>query len=154
VGPESPHRLRCSDSDREAAVSRLRIAAMEGRLDADELASRVSTAYRAKWCGELDRLVADVTPAPAPARAPAVAMAPGYVSTRVRTNGLAIASLVFACVWFAWMGSLAAVVCGHIALGQIRASGGRQSGRGLAIAGLTLGYLELLIPVAALIAYH
>ncbi|KPJ73795.1 MAG: hypothetical protein AMS14_06340 [Planctomycetes bacterium DG_20] len=33
-----------------------------------------------------------------------------------------------------------AAVCGHLALGQIRKSGGRDRGRGMAIAGLATGY--------------
>jgi Domain of unknown function (DUF4190)/Domain of unknown function (DUF1707) len=144
VGPESPNRLRASDADREATVGRLRVAAMEGRLDAEELAQRVGTAYRAKFCTELDRLVADVTPAPAP-----VAVGrPQFVRSAFRTNGFAIASLVFACLWMAWMGSVAAVVCGHIALSQIRARG--QAGKGLAVAGLAIGYLQLLVLAVAL----
>jgi hypothetical protein len=146
VGPESPTGLRASDADREAAVGRLRVAAMEGRLDADELAQRVTAAYQAKWCIDLDRLVTDVTPAPYAAPVGP----PRFVQSSSRTNGWAIASLVFALLWMAWMGSLAAVVCGHIALRQIRT--GRQAGRGLAIAGLALGYLELLSLAAALIA--
>jgi hypothetical protein len=35
------------------------------------------------------------------------------------------------------------VIFGHIALGQIKESGGRESGRGFAIAGLALGYMGL-----------
>ena len=37
-----------------------------------------------------------------------------------------------------------AVIFGHLALGQIGRSGGRQRGKGLAIAGLVVGYLSLL----------
>lgn len=53
-----------------------------------------------------------------------------------RTNTLAIVSLVtgFCC-------SIAAVITGHIALGQIRRTG--EAGRGLAITGLVLGYVSL-----------
>lgn len=53
-----------------------------------------------------------------------------------RTNTLAIVSLVtgFCC-------SIAAVITGHIALGQIRRTG--EGGRGLAITGLVLGYVSL-----------
>ena len=54
------------------------------------------------------------------------------------TNGYAIASLVLGIVGML-IGSILAVVFGHMALGQIRRTG--QSGRGLAIAGLVLGYL-------------
>src|SRR5437879_6309887 len=66
---------------------------------------------------------------------------------RPPTNGLAIASLVLGILWIFWLGSILAVVFGHVALGQIRRS--KQSGRGLAIAGLTLGWLGLglLIPI-------
>lgn len=62
------------------------------------------------------------------------------------TNGLAIASLVLGCAGLACCGvtSLPAVICGHLALGQLNRVGGGQTGRGLAIAGLVLGYLMIL----------
>jgi hypothetical protein len=60
-----------------------------------------------------------------------------------RTNGLAIASMVLGIVWIYWIGSILAVIFGHIALSQINASRGWQSGRGMAIAGLVLGYVGL-----------
>jgi hypothetical protein len=141
VGPESPHDLRASDADREAAVGRLRVAAMEGRLDAEELAHRVTVAYQAKWCRDLDRLTLDVTPAAPLARHHG---SPVFLRPAQQTNALAIASLIFGLVWAAWLGSIAAVLLGHVALRQIRMSGGRQTGRGLAVAGLMLGYFGLL----------
>jgi hypothetical protein len=152
VGPGSPQELRASDADREAAVARLRIAAMEGRLDAEELADRVTTALEAKWCRDLERLTADVTPA-AQARAPAPRPvgAPVFVRPAQTTNVLAITSLVLGLIWFAWFGSVGAVICGHIALRQIRESGGRQTGRGLAIGGLALGYFWLLMLTLTLV---
>ncbi|MEC5184522.1 hypothetical protein RCH12_001991 [Cryobacterium sp. MP_3.1] len=52
-------------------------------------------------------------------------------------NVLAIISLVSA-----FFVSLAAVICGHIALSQIKRTG--EKGRGLAIAGLVLGYVGLI----------
>jgi hypothetical protein len=57
------------------------------------------------------------------------------------TNGLAIASLVLGIVWVFWLGSILAVIFGHIALGQIKRSG--QSGKGMAVAGLVLGYIGI-----------
>ena len=68
------------------------------------------------------------------------------------TNGLAIASLVLGIIWIYWIGSILAVIFGHVALAQIKKSG--QGGRGLAIAGLTLGwigvgFLTLFILIAA-----
>jgi hypothetical protein len=38
---------------------------------------------------------------------------------------------------------LGAVICGHIALSQIKKSAGRETGGGMAIAGLVTGYLSL-----------
>jgi len=136
--------LRASDADREAASERLRVAAIEGRLDAGELEERMSAALSARWCSELAALTADVTPAPVPAPRP-----PGRPTfvRRSPTNGLAIASLVFGILWMWWIGSVLAVVFGHIALNQIERSPQGQSGRGMAIVGLTLGYLGLVIPL-------
>ena len=84
---------------------------------------------------------------PYPPPYPGYAMAPS-------TNGLAIAALVLGIVCVYWVTSILAIIFGHIALSQIRVSG--QRGRGLAIAGLVLGYawlglLALLIVVVALV---
>ena len=65
------------------------------------------------------------------------------------TNGFAIASLVLGILWLLWIGSVLAVIFGHISLGQIHRTG--EAGRGLAIAGLVLGYVGIAIFVAALI---
>ena len=51
-----------------------------------------------------------------------------------------------------WFGSVLGVVFGHVALRQIRAGGGAQRGRGLAIAGLVLGYLGLAVFAVAILA--
>jgi hypothetical protein len=59
------------------------------------------------------------------------------------TNGLAIAALTAGILWLGWLGSIAAVIFGHVALAQIRRSGGREGGKGLAVAGLVLGYFGL-----------
>ena len=136
-----PPGLRASDADREATVERLRVAALEGRLDSDELDERMSQAYAARYCAELAQLTADVTPAPAPPPAPPAR--PTFVRSGPPTNGLAIASLVAGVFWMWWIGSALAVVFGHIALGQIARTG--QSGRGLAITGLVLGYFGLAV---------
>jgi Domain of unknown function (DUF4190) len=64
-----------------------------------------------------------------------------YVPVRQQTNGLAVASFVLGLTWVFWIGSLLAVVFGLAALSQISASEGRQSGEGLAIAGLVLGLI-------------
>ena len=60
-----------------------------------------------------------------------------------RTNPFAITSLVLGVVWIYWVGSILAIVFGHVALRQIARSDDQESGRGMAIAGLVLGYLGL-----------
>lgn len=58
-----------------------------------------------------------------------------------QTNGLAVASMVLGILWLFWLGSLLAIIFGHLALRQIDSTQGTQGGRGLAIAGLVLGYV-------------
>ena len=55
--------LRASDADRELIAERLRQAATEGRLFADELEERLGAALSARTSGEPDTVVADL-PAP------------------------------------------------------------------------------------------
>jgi Domain of unknown function (DUF4190)/Domain of unknown function (DUF1707) len=139
--------LRASDREREATAERLRAAAIEGRLDADELEERLAAAYGARWCSQLEHLTRDVTPPPA--RLPP--LAPVFVRQSRRPNGLAIASVVVGVLWMWWLGSLAAVLMGHVALRQIARSGGTQSGRSAAVAGVALGYFGLTTLLATLL---
>lgn len=72
-----------------------------------------------------------------------------------RTSGLAIASLVLGILWLYWLGSILALIFGYIAKGEIDRSGGAVGGRGLAIAGIVLGWvgvgiLALILLVAIL----
>ena len=55
-----------------------------------------------------------------------------------KLNTLAVVSLAAA---ISWVGAVAGVITGHIALAQIKRSG--EKGRGLAITGLVLGYLYI-----------
>jgi hypothetical protein len=70
------------------------------------------------------------------------------------TSPMAIVSLVFglAC-WIALpvVGGVVAIVCGHMARRDIRASGGSLTGDGLAVAGLVLGYAQLAAAVIGLL---
>lgn len=61
------------------------------------------------------------------------------MSQGAKTNGLAVASLVLGITWLFWLGSLAAIILGAVALGQIKRADGAESGRGMAIAGIILG---------------
>ncbi len=56
-----------------------------------------------------------------------------------RTSGMAVASLIMGILGL----SPLAVIFGHVAMGEIKRSGGGVEGDGLAIAGLVLGYLGL-----------
>jgi hypothetical protein len=144
--------LRASDADRDVVAEKLRTAAVEGRIDPEELEERLSQVYAARWVADLDRLVADVSPPPPPVplAPPPYAYQPAVVYPT--TNGLAIASLVAGLLWLAWFGSVLAVIFGHIAIAQIKKSGGRESGTGLAIGGLVLGYLGVATLLIALIS--
>src|ERR1700723_3055563 len=73
------------------------------------------------------------------------------------TNGLAIASLVCGVGTFViGLSFIPAIICGHIARGQIRRTG--EQGGGLALAGLILGYVGgalfiVLVAVLVIIAH-
>ena len=99
----------------------------------------------------------DEAPPPPPAPPPALygplppAYPPPYpYAPPQQTNGFAVASLVLGIIWIYWVGSILALVFGYIAKRQIDGSEGRQSGRGLAIAGIVLGWVG--VGVLAIIA--
>jgi Domain of unknown function (DUF4190) len=68
----------------------------------------------------------------------------GEGASVARTNPLAIASLVSA-----FFVPIAAIVLGHLALGQLARTG--EQGRGLAVAGLVLGYGAIALLAALVI---
>lgn len=68
---------------------------------------------------------------------------PGVFVAHGKSNGLAIASLVLGIVWLYGVGSILALVFGYQAKKQIDMSGGRETGRGMAIAGIVLGWVGL-----------
>ena len=69
--------------------------------------------------------------------------APAYPATTARpgTSGLAIASLVTGIVVCFVFTPIIAVILGYLALEQIADSGGTTRGRGMALAGITLGWV-------------
>ena len=88
----------------------------------------------------------DVPPPSAPPPpAPSGYQAPGgtYGGRPQRTNGFAIASLIFGIIG----GVLFGLIFGYIALSQIKRSGGTQGGRGMAQAGVILSWAWLAIVV-------
>jgi hypothetical protein len=67
------------------------------------------------------------------------------------TNGLAIAALVCGIAAFVTgITCIPAIICGHIARRQIRQTG--ESGDGLAVAGLILGYISVALFIVAVLA--
>src|SRR5579859_7152349 len=60
---------------------------------------------------------------------------------------IAIASLICSIVGIAILG----IIFGHIALSEIKRSNGWQEGRGMALAGLIIGYIEIGLTVLVLI---
>jgi hypothetical protein len=101
--------------------------------------------------GPTDQQWGDPAPYPGAQPPPAGSTPPSYqqpvsqpwaASPQPPTNGLAVTSLVLGIIsWtpFLWVGFVPALIVGFIAKGQIDSSGGTQSGRGLAIAGIVLG---------------
>lgn len=77
---------------------------------------------------------------------------PAYPTPPQRTvNGLAIASLVLSVVNVCGIGGIAGIVTGFMARKQIRESGGSQSGDGLALAGIIVGFIGVALVVLYLI---
>ena len=79
------------------------------------------------------------TPPPPPVSQPVVHTAPTAIWS------LVLAILSFTCGWL--FTAIPAVICGHIARSKIRKSGGALGGKGIATAGLILGYIALVLGV-------
>ena len=87
-----------------------------------------------------------------PYAAPASAGYPGVIVPR--TSGLAVASLICGIVSLLFcqiIGAVPGLICGHMALSQINSSPLPMSGRGLAIAGLVLGYVQMLLLLVGIV---
>ena len=70
------------------------------------------------------------------------------------TSSLAIASLVSGILGWTllpFIGTLVAIVTGHMARGEIRRSAGALDGDGLAIGGLILGWLSALVWIVGIV---
>lgn len=105
--------LRASDADRDSVAERLHQAAVEGRLEPDELEERLHLALRARTYGDLRRLIADL-PAGRPPRSLgrttlslAVRAAVALVAVAVIVTVLALTALwwiVWALLWMTMRG--------------------------------------------------
>lgn len=103
-------------------------------------------------------------PPPAPPAPPAYGYPPvpppvpyGAAPIKPKANGMATASMILGilavtlglCLWFFPVLPILAVVFGHIAMKQIRLQG--TGGRGMAIAGLVMGYIGIAVTVLLII---
>jgi hypothetical protein len=133
--------MRASTEDRDRAVELITRAYTEGRLDKDEHDERVERAMTATTFSDLDSVVVDLPGG----RSPAQVEYP-------RTNPLAITSLVcgIAQIMFGPVATIPAIVCGHMGRNQIRRT--RESGAGMAMAGLVLGYTGLVLGLLAIVS--
>jgi hypothetical protein len=77
---------------------------------------------------------------------------PGQPYVARKTNGLAVASLIVGALWIYWIGSVLALIFGYIAKSQIEKSGDMQEGRGLAVAGIVLGWVGVGVLAILIIA--
>jgi hypothetical protein len=75
---------------------------------------------------------------------------PGYAQSP-KTNGLAIASLVLSILLWG-IGSILGIIFGFVALSTIKKSGGAEKGRGLAIAGISVGFGGIVLGIGLVIA--
>src|SRR6266513_3995980 len=81
----------------------------------------------------------ETLPPPPPASQPVPRTSPAAIWS------LVLAVLSFFCGWL--FTAIPAVICGHIARSKIRKSGGALGGKGIATAGLILGYIALVLGV-------
>jgi hypothetical protein len=84
---------------------------------------------------------------------PGMQPAPQVVYQTQKTNGFAIASLVLGIVWVYGIGSILALIFGFMGKNQIDRSGGREGGRGLAIAGIVLGFVGIAGAILAIVFF-
>jgi uncharacterized membrane protein len=135
--------MRASDADRERAAEVLRNGYAEGRVPKDEYDTLVGQAYSAPTRGDLELVTAQL-----PGGGPGL-----YATAPRRTNSLAITSLACGVGQLIGgpLGTIPAIVLGHVARSQIRRTG--EDGAGLALAGLLLGWagVALMVIVVAIV---
>jgi Domain of unknown function (DUF1707) len=114
---------RAADADRERIVERLHAAAVEGRLNADELEARLEAALSASTYLELDQVVADL---PAQTAAMGSARRPPQLGAFAATSILLLAIWALTGMGYFWpvwpiLGWGLFVVPGALAGGRVRA---------------------------------
>jgi hypothetical protein len=72
-----------------------------------------------------------------------------------RSSSLAVISLVSGLLGWTllpWLGSIAAIITGHMARAEIRRDPETMEGDGMAVAGLVLGYSMVALSILAIVA--
>jgi hypothetical protein len=87
------------------------------------------------------------------AQSPATSSRAPESADQQSTNGFAIASLVSGILWIFGIGSILALVFGYMARKQIAASNGRESGSGIAAAGIVLGWIGIGVAIAFIFVF-
>jgi hypothetical protein len=100
--------IRASDADRDRVADRLHKAAVEGRIDAEELEQRLHAALRARTYGDLRRLVADLPGDRTPSRRRSPAGTAIVVALRLAVVLIAVVAVITVAVvtaawWLVWM---------------------------------------------------
>ncbi len=136
--------MPASVTERERSIEVLQTSFAEGRLTREELDLRVEQALLARYFGGLMAITADLPVGPF-GRLPAHRPTPAFP----RTSRLAIAAVAcgVAGPLSAGITAVPATVLGQLACRQIRRTGER--GSALATAAVALGWLTIVIAVAA-----
>ena len=95
-------------------------------------------------------MTSESLPPPVPSALPPVQAAPSPT-----TSTLAVVSLVAGIVSWILMPFVAgviAIICGHMARGDVKRSNGALEGDGLAVAGLVLGWINVILCVLTVAA--
>ena len=72
-----------------------------------------------------------------------------------QTSSTAIVSLIFGILGWTllpWIGSIVAIITGHLARAEIRRDPQRLDGDGMAVAGLLLGWIMIVLSIIAFLA--
>ena len=133
--------LRASDADRDRAAEVLKSGYADGRLTKEEYDVHLNQVYEARTNAELMSVTSQLPGGGVALYAPE----PPPRTNPPRTNPLAVAALVCGIGQFftLGLGTIPAVILGHMSHRQIRRTG--EQGRGMATAGLVLGWIGVAL---------
>jgi hypothetical protein len=137
--------MRATDRDRESATELLKEHYATGRLSREEYDVRLGQLLTATTYAQLDGATLDLMPRAKYPDRPAV-------PTPVKTNNLAVASIVCAALQpvTGMTTAIPAIILGHLARAQIKRTG--EDGKKMATWGLALGWAGVGVVVLVLLA--